>query len=85
MAYTLSYWENGSDKETHYQIKQVRLKSVNEAFTLALPHNRPNKTTLVILERHRNYKNSKWIDEKIVWELGMTNPISPVKRPNRTI
>jgi hypothetical protein len=84
MAYTLTYWEDSNDSETHYQIKVVRLKSIEEAFTLALPHNRPLKTTLILLERHRNYKNKKWIDEKIVWEKGMDYPESPIVRPTKT-
>lgn len=84
MAYTLTYWENGNEPDTHYELKSIRLKSINEAFNLALPHNRPNKTSLVTVERHRNYKGSRWIDEKTVWEKGMNYPANVVKRPQRT-
>lgn len=83
MAYTLSYWE-AKDEHTHYQLKQVRLKSINEAFSLALPHNRPSNTALILLERHRNYKGKKWVDEKIVWEKGMDYPANVIARPDRT-
>lgn len=84
MAYTLTYWERGINADTHYELKSVRLKSINEATPLALPHNRPPKTALVTVERHRNYKGRSWIDEKIVWEFGMNHPNNVVCRPNRT-
>lgn len=84
MAYTLTYWESADKPETHYELKHIRLKSIEEAFTLALPHNRPSNTSLITVERTRNYKGKKWIDEKIVWEKGLSEPVSPVKRPNRT-
>ena len=59
MAYTLTYWENGNSPDSHYELKHIRLKSIIEAFTLALPHNRSLKTSLITIERHRNYKGKK--------------------------
>lgn len=84
MAYRLTYWEAANTPETHYQLKSVRLKSIEEVFTLSLPHNRPANTSLILLERDRNYKGKKWIDEKTVWERGMDYPENPIRRPNRT-
>jgi len=84
MSYLLTYWENGNNPDTHYQLKQVRLKSIEEAFTLALVHNRPAKTSLILVERHRNYKGRKWIDEKTVWDKTMDYPANVVKRPKKT-
>jgi hypothetical protein len=83
MALTLSYWETAGP-ETHYQLKEIRLKSIEEAFTLALPHNRPSKCTLITLERYRNYKGKKWISEKTVWEVGMDYPANVIVRPRKT-
>ena len=83
MAFTLTYWEE-KDKDTHYELRSVRLKSINEAFPLALPHNRPDKTALITVERHRNYKGRRWIDEKTVWEKGMDYPANVVHRPDKT-
>jgi len=83
MAYRLSYWEE-KDPVTHYELKCVRLKSIEEAYSLALPHNRPKRCDLVLLERDRNYKGRKWIDEKTVWARGMENPNDVIKRPQKT-
>ncbi len=85
MAYQLVYWEkDGPQPDAYAELKHIRLKSVEEAFTLALPHNRPNGCALITLDRHRNYKGKKWIDEKTVWEKGLSEPINPIKRPRKT-
>lgn len=85
MAYRLSYWESDGNKDQAYaELKSVRLKSIEEAFPLALAHNRPSRTALVTLERHRNYKGKQWIDEKIVWEKGMDYPVFPGRRKGYT-
>ena len=85
MAYTLTYWEkDGPEPEAYAELHSVRLKSVNEAFTLALPHNRPSRCSFITLNRHRNYKGKKWIDEKTVWETGMGSPANVIKRPHKT-
>lgn len=84
MAYTLQYWEE-KDKDTHYELKSIRLKSINEAFPLALRHNRPANTALITVSRHRNYKGKKWIDEKTVWEKSRgDNPVNIVCQPHKT-
>jgi hypothetical protein len=64
MAYILDYWEVGLTKDTHYSLKTVRLKSVNEIYPLSLPHNRPNKTNLITVNRTDRQSNI----ELIVWE-----------------
>lgn len=85
MAYTLTYWKEENNPESHYEIKSVRLKSINEAVPLALEHKRPVGTDLITVERHRNYKGNRWIDEKTVWDKNNPNEIiDPVKRPDRT-
>jgi len=83
MSLKLVYWEE-QDKDTHLELKHVVLKSIDEAFPLALAHNRPSKTALITLERYRNYKGNKWIDERIVWERTMDYPVSPIKQIKRT-
>ena len=50
MAYRLSYWEV-KDKDTAYELKSIRLTSVNEVMPLSLPHNRPSNTDCIMLER----------------------------------
>jgi hypothetical protein len=84
MAYNLTYWASDGKPDAYSELKHIRLKSIEEAFTLALPHNRPSGTALITVERHRNYKGKKWIAEKTVWEKGMDYPSSPVRYPNRT-
>ena len=84
MAYTLTYWHDDGKPDAHYELKHIRLKSIEEAFTLALPHNRPSGTSLITVERHRNYKGKRWIDEKTVWEKGMDYPANVIKRPTKT-
>ena len=84
MAYTLTYWASDRAPRQHYELRHVRLRSINEAFTLSLPHNRPSGTSLITLERHRNYKGQKWIEEKTVWEKGMDYPANVISRPKRT-
>ena len=83
MALTLTYWAEDNGPDAHYELKHIRLKSIIEAFTLALFHNRPNRTSLITIERHRNYKNKQWISEKIVWEKGMDYPANVIVRPNK--
>lgn len=63
----MDYWKE-QDKNTHYSLKTIRLKSVNEIQTLALPHNRPNGTNLITINRTDNQSHI----EHIVWE--STNP-----------
>lgn len=85
MAYQLVYWEkDGLEPEAYAEIKHIRLSSIEEVFTLALPHNRPINTALITLDRHRNYRGRKWIDEKIVWERGMDYPANIIKKPYKT-
>lgn len=50
MAYKLTFWQV-KDKDTAYELKSVRLKSVNEVMPLSLPHNRPQNTDFILLER----------------------------------
>ena len=50
MAYVLSYWQV-KDLDTAYELKSVRLKSVNEVMPLSLEHNRPRGTDCIMLER----------------------------------
>lgn len=83
MAYTLRYWQ-AHDLDTHSELKSTRLSSIEEAVPLALEHNRPPNTALITVERHRNYKGKKWIDEKIVWSKKSDRVISPVIRSHRT-
>lgn len=84
MALTLTYWESDGKPDAYSELKHIRLKSIEEAFTLALPHNRPSNTALITLDRHRNYKGRKWISEKVVWEKGMDYPANVIVRPQRT-
>jgi len=84
MAYTLTYWETGKGEDTYWELKHIRLSSIEEAFTLALPHNRPAKTSLITVERHRLYKGKRWISEKTVWQAGMQNPANVISRPQKT-
>lgn len=80
MSYQLHYWESAPTPDTHYELKVIRLKSIEEVFTLALPHNRPSKTTLITLDRSDRQSNI----EKIVWEKGMDYPAQvKVKGKNR--
>lgn len=80
MALRLTYWEDGNDKDTHLALREVRLKSIEEAFTLALPHNRPNRTSLITMGR----TDGQSVIEKTVWERGMDWPQSPISNPLRT-
>jgi len=64
MAYQLSYWESAKTPDTHYELKCIRLKSINEIMPLALPHNRPKGTSLITV--NRTDSRSTW--EKIVWD-----------------
>lgn len=50
MAYKLTYWQV-KDADTAYELKSVRLKSVNEVQPLSLPHQRPQGTDFILLER----------------------------------
>lgn len=64
MAYVIHYWEQGKDKDTHYELKCVRLKSINEAYPLSLPHNHPKGTVLVTVDR----SDRQSVHEKILFE-----------------
>lgn len=50
MAYKLTFW-TVKDSDTAYELKSIRLKSVNEVFSLSLPHNRPAGTDFILQER----------------------------------
>ena len=50
MAYKLSYWQV-KDADTAYELKSIRLKSIEEVMPLSLPHNRPKGTDCILLER----------------------------------
>lgn len=76
MAYQLHYWEQGNNKDTHYELKCVRLRSLDETFPLSLVHNRPKNTVLITLDRSDKQSNI----EKIIWESGMDYPASPKVR-----
>jgi hypothetical protein len=80
MAYRLTYWESGRNADTHYELKNIRLRSVEEVSSLALQHNRPSGTTLITLERTDRQSNI----EKIVWETGMAWNAEVIKRPSQT-
>jgi hypothetical protein len=85
MALRLSYWEkDGPDPESFAQLKEIRLKSIQEAFPLALEHHRPARCVLVSLEQNRNYRGKKWIETRTVWEVGMSAPVSPIRQEWRT-
>lgn len=64
MAYRLTYWENGNNPETHYALREVRLKSIQEAYPLSLEHQRPINCTLITVDRTDNQSYM----EKIIWE-----------------
>jgi hypothetical protein len=64
MAYVIHYWESGKDKDTHYELKATRLKSINEVYPLSLPHNRPMNCSLITVDRTDKQSNI----EKIIWE-----------------
>jgi len=84
MAYHLSYWKTAPTPDTHYELRRVRLKSIEEVTSLALPHNRPKGTSLILLEMPRSYKSKHWIDERTVWEEGMSDVTNVIKLPHRT-
>ncbi len=71
MAYQLTYWE--SDGSGHAELRNVRLKSIQEAFPLSLEHNRPNGTSLITVDRTDDQSEN----EMIIWEEGMDYPASP--------
>ncbi len=78
----LEYWEkDGPAPDAYSQLKQIRLKSIVEAFPLSLPHNRPKGTALITVSRYRTDKG--YYTEKTVWEKGMDYPANVVVRPKR--
>lgn len=64
MAYQLHYWQSGAGKDTYYEQRCVRLKSIEEAYPLSLEHNRPSGCTLITVDRSDKESNT----EKIIWE-----------------
>ena len=62
MAYVLHYWER-KDADTHYELKAIRLRSIEEAYPLSLIHNRPRGTDLITVDRSDRQSNI----EKIIW------------------
>lgn len=69
MAYILHYWRRDGNGQS--ELKAKRLKSINEAFPLSLPHNRPAGTVLITVDRSDNQSNI----EKVIWtESGYVDP-----------
>lgn len=71
MAYNLTYW-TVQDTVTAYQLKQTRLKSVNEIMPLNLKHNRPNGTDFILLERSEKNVGRKKVPNvgqytRVIW------------------
>lgn len=63
MAYQLHYWTDDNGKG-QVELRCIRLKSVEEVFTLTLEHNRPSGTVLITLDRSDKQSNR----EQIVWQ-----------------
>ena len=80
MAYILHYWEeDGREPEAYAELRSVRLKSLEEAFPLALPHNRPLKTALVTVDRSDRQSEQELIVWDVLWETGRrATPSVPV-------
>lgn len=68
MAYILDYWGKGTnyhkDIDNLDSLKTVRLKSINEAFPLSLPHNRPSGTIMIGVTR----SDKQSVYEKVIWD-----------------
>jgi len=79
MSYILHYWQ--SDGSGHSELRSVRLRSIEEAFPLALRHNRPTNCSLITIDRSDNQSN--W--EKIIWEPSYEYPQIPRRKGKEAV
>lgn len=74
MAYRITYWADDNGKG-QYALRVTRIKSTNEAFSLSLPHQHPNGTVLVTMDRTDHQSPI----EKILWQKpGYVDPCTKV-------
>lgn len=73
MAYELNYWEKNNyrgNPDDFDCLKTVRIKSIEEVQSLSLPHNRPDNTNMITLDRTDRQSNVsriiwKWPDREV--------------------
>lgn len=83
MAYILHYWELSKVARTPDdcdELKNVRLKSLEEAYPLALPHNRPSGTVLITVDRSDRKSEREIIVWDKNWEPNKIHAHRPVRR-----